>query len=266
MAKTLISPLQGPELQPGAQTPPPVPQPYDSNAQQGVIPQPTTGITRHRPGRTAVEGKADAAGNVYDPFAPPPEAPSAQTRYTWGPTGAGILDPNTTGGQVTDWQGPGGTSLSEMWQDNIGYAFVNQGPEAAGRLYDQLIGQGFTPQQIGGDPRQIATEFFSEGAGAGEVETTSLPSPTNEAGTAGQDTDFMGALGQLLADSESRNAEQAKANDERFQSITDQMTAATEAATAQQQQMMTMMMGLMNPRREEDENRGSFTYNALGGR
>ncbi len=103
-------------------------------------------------------------------------------------------------------------------------------------------------------------------AGNGAGTPTALPGPDEAAGAGGQDADVMAAFQDYISESETRRADDTAAADARMQSLTDQFTASTEAAAAQQQQMMTLMMGLMGNRREEDEGRGSFTYNALGGR
>ncbi len=191
---------------------------------------------------------------LVDPFAgAPTEAPAPpSTMYSWGASGAAVRDPNVgVEGPPTEFLGPGGTAVNWEIQDNIGYNFVTYGGAAAGQLYDQYLAQGYTEAQLGPDPRGEFTSGAGEGANEGGAV---LPGPSEDAeGIGGAEA----ARDQVWQDAMTQSTDNQQAMMEMFQQ-------GQDAQAAQSQQMMTLIMSMMGGRREEEDRRGSFTYNALG--
>lgn len=190
---------------------------------------------------------SDGSQVQYDPFTPPVNGSSQDIQRWFDQFTKGTRD-FATAEEALNWQmGTGKYAPGQglVW-DPTNQSYVTD---------PSYVAPGAT-SDLGG-VSQTGPNSFSVGASPGSSSSTSGSGESGGDVNAGQQ-ELMDLIGQQ---GDAALAAQ-EANDVRYAALeTSMKEMAAESARS-----MAIMMGLMNGRREEDENRGSFTYNALGGR
>ncbi len=206
----------------------------------------TGGVESVMGGTLPEEGMySDGTSVTYDPFAPPINGSSQDIQRWFDQFTPGTRDFATAEDSLNYQMGTGKYAPGEglVWDASSQSYITEPNYKAPGGPTSDL-----------GEVTQTGTDSFSVGKPGSTIGGTS-------GGGSGSDVDLgadMEALIKQMGDDSNAAAQLAADN---IQALTDRM----ESMASDSARSMSIMMGVLSSRREEDEGRGSFTYNALGG-